>query len=224
MRSSTQALWTGLVCCAAAFSAAAATAASSAPAAAKATVACSFGAFANETDPAGLNVRQFPRASAKVVGTLPPVVLSTELHGFAVKVEVEVVAADQGWFLIERARDNPQLTGQPARPMFSGRGWVHGSKLTAKSQARLGYAQPRRSAAVVVQWKDGSSFDGDLVVVVINRHGIVIQMIRHCPTKLIREGYKNKQNVNSSLGHEYDATTFLFATCGRSNVTYLQPK
>lgn len=33
---------------------------------------CNFAAFVEETDPAGLNVRAEPSASAKVLGTLPP--------------------------------------------------------------------------------------------------------------------------------------------------------
>ena len=125
---------------------------------------CSFGAFVKETDPAGLNVRAAPRVAAVIVGRLPPVVFSRELAGYPVKVEVDVLAAERGWFQITHARDNTALTGQPARRMFAGRGWVSGVQLTAKSQARQGHTGPSHESAMALRLKDGGSFDGDAFV------------------------------------------------------------
>lgn len=122
---------------------------------------CSFGAFVQETDPAGLNVRSTPDKGSAILGTLPPVIVSHELDGLKVRVEVMVVSSEKGWFQIDQAKDNTLLTGQPERPMFKGQGWVSGRKLTVKSQARTAYAQPDVTASVAFSFRDGGSFDND---------------------------------------------------------------
>ncbi|NLR74150.1 SH3 domain-containing protein [Leeia aquatica] len=124
---------------------------------------CNFTAFVQETDPAGLNVRQAPGVSAKVLGHLPPVWRNREMGIFPVRIEVEVVAAQGGWFQIQHARDNPDLTGLPARKVFTGRGWVSGAKLVVKSQASKAYARPSVRSPVVLQLQDGA-FDSDEMV------------------------------------------------------------
>lgn len=120
---------------------------------------CSFGAFVMESDSAGLNVRQSPGPSGKIIGTLPPLL---EVDGYKVKIEVDVLGGKNGWFYIAHARDNTMLTGKPARKVYSGRGWVSGRKLTVKSQSKFGYAFPSKGAAVVLSLNDG--FDGDRMV------------------------------------------------------------
>lgn len=134
--------------------------AAGASAPATATV-CSFGAFVNETDRAGLNVRQAPSTASRILGTLPPVLTTAELGSFRIKVEVDVIGGQNGWFLIRGGRDNTALTGKPARRVFSGQGWVSGAKLTAKSQARQARASPDPGAEVTLRLADGSSFDSD---------------------------------------------------------------
>ena len=106
---------------------------------------CEIGAFVQETDPAGLNVRAAPNAKAKILGKLLPVHVDPE-QGYRTRAEVEVVASDNGWFLIRNARDNADMTGQPERPMYKGEGWVSGSRLIVKSQANVGRAAPLASA------------------------------------------------------------------------------
>nr|WP_297524355.1 SH3 domain-containing protein [uncultured Roseateles sp.] len=124
---------------------------------------CNFGAFVAETDPAGLNVRAAPSAAAKILGKLPPTFVEASMN-YGVRVEVEVVGARNGWFLIRNASDNEALTDRPARPMFSGEGWVSGSKLTVKSQADVGRAWPSPKAAAVLRIGDNETFDNDVVV------------------------------------------------------------
>jgi len=124
---------------------------------------CSFGAFVAETDPAGLNVRSAPNATAKVLGKLPPTFVEPSMN-YGVRVEVDVVGARNGWFLIRNARDNEALTDRPARPMFSGEGWVSGSKLTVKSQADVGRARPSPKAPAVLRIGDNETFDNDVVI------------------------------------------------------------
>ncbi|MCV9941069.1 SH3 domain-containing protein [Boseaceae bacterium BT-24-1] len=127
-------------------------------------VACSFGAFVSETDPEGLNVRAGPGTGNKVVGTLPPVKLSSDDPPVRAMVEVEVSAGANGWFRIAKARDNEALTDAAPRPMFKGSGWVSGRKLTVKSQANAGRQRPDAKAPAVLSGQDGVGFDGDAFV------------------------------------------------------------
>lgn len=98
---------------------------------------CSFGAFVTDNDPAGLNVRAGPDASSAIVGKLPPPALSDDDPPIRAHVEVEVVAAQGGWFRIRNAHDNA-LLAPPGRKVFSGAGWVSGRHLSVKSQAAVG--------------------------------------------------------------------------------------
>jgi len=125
---------------------------------------CRFGAFVLESDPAGLNVRQTPGLSGKIIGVLPPVIAGDALDGYPVKVEVAILGARHGWFRIADAHDNTALTGNAARPVFAGIGWVHGRKLTVKSQAQQGYLQPDETAARALHLRDGSGLDNDALV------------------------------------------------------------
>ena len=121
---------------------------------------CAFGAFSIESDPVGLNVRQAPNISSKVIGVLPPAIKSSELDDYIVKTELDVLGSQDGWILIANAGDNTMLTGKPARRIFSGSGWVSGRKLTVKSQAKFGYAQPNIKSQQVLETKQGD-FDND---------------------------------------------------------------
>lgn len=126
--------------------------------------ACAFGAFVNETDPAGLNVRAGPGTTHPVLGTLPPIRRSNDEPPIEARVEVEVVAGRDGWFKVRAARDNDALIEGPQRPMFKGSGWVSGRKLTIKSQASAGRARPEAKAPAVLVGHDGVSFDSDAFV------------------------------------------------------------
>jgi hypothetical protein len=139
-----------------------------ATAAAKATPAtgerCTFGAFVQEDDPAGLNVRAAPSAAARILGTLPPSFASADNPGFAVRIELDVLGQREGWFHVVHARDNEQLTGRAVRKVFAGEGWVSGRKLTVKSQATQGRTAPEADAPVALALDGGDSLDGDAIV------------------------------------------------------------
>ena len=126
--------------------------------------ACTFGAFVQEDDPAGLDVRATPSASGTVLGTLPPSFTSPDNPGFKVRIEVDVVGQQDGWFHVANARDNEQLTGLPARKLAVRQGWVSGRKLTIKSQASRGHASPDAHSATVMSLGDADTFDGDAIV------------------------------------------------------------
>lgn len=123
---------------------------------------CSFAAFVEETDPAGLNVRAAPSSSAAVLGTLPPV--WKDESGMRARVFVKVTATANGWFRVREAFEDEDLTGQPARPVYEGEGWVSGRKLVVKSQANVGRTRPDAKAPVAVQLKDGLLFDGSSTI------------------------------------------------------------
>ena len=126
--------------------------------------ACTFGAFVQEDDPAGLNVRAAPSTSGRILGTLPPSFTSADNPGLKVRIEVDVVGEADGWFHVRHARDNEQLTGQPARKVFAGEGWVSGRKLTVKSQATQGHAAADARSATVLTLGEGEGFDNDAFV------------------------------------------------------------
>lgn len=125
---------------------------------------CQFGAFVQEDDPAGLNVRAAPSSGGRILGTLPPSFSSPDNPGLPVRIELDVLGQQDGWFHVEHARDNAQLTGRPARKVFAGDGWVSGRKLTVKSQAATGRASPDAGARVVLSLGDGDTLDGDALV------------------------------------------------------------
>ncbi len=126
---------------------------------------CDFGAFVDEADPAGLNVRAAPLPTARILGKLPPTFVNPSMEfPIHVRVEVEVIGARNGWFLIRNAQDNDTLTERPARPMFSGEGWVSGTRLVVKSQADVGRARPDPRAPAVLRVGDDETFDNDVLV------------------------------------------------------------
>ncbi|WP_431050916.1 hypothetical protein [Roseateles sp. L2-2] len=124
---------------------------------------CEIGAFVQETDPAGLNVRAAPNSKAKVLGKLVPVYRDPE-RGYRTRAEVDVIASEGGWFLIRNARDNPDMSGQPERKMYQGEGWVSGSRLIVKSQARVGVEAPLRSAREVLRLQGNDAFDSSAMM------------------------------------------------------------
>ncbi|MFX1679031.1 hypothetical protein PV762_07340 [Mitsuaria sp. CC2] len=80
------------------------------------------------------------------------------------RVFVKVTATAKGWFRIREAFEDESLTGQPARPVYEGEGWVSGRKLVVKSQANVGRTRPDAKAPVAVQLKDGLFFDGSSTI------------------------------------------------------------
>lgn len=125
--------------------------------------ACTFGAFVEEHDPAGLNVRSAPDPKAAVIGKLPPIWISKQ-DNLQERVEVEVVEARNGWFRIRRAGDFTRLSGRPSRPTFDGEGWVSGTRLSVKTQALRGRASPSADSASVFRSVDGEPLDSDALM------------------------------------------------------------
>jgi hypothetical protein len=125
------------------------------------TEPCSLGAWSNDRDPAGLNVRAAPNAQAKVLGIVPPPRKLPREHEFTnepVKSEFRVVGHRDGWFLIEDIQP-PGVAYEAPYPRhlpqpFKGRGWVSGRMIGGAlangglPQGRL-YVSPHADAASI---------------------------------------------------------------------------
>jgi hypothetical protein len=100
---------------------------------------CSLGAWSNDVDPKGLNVRAAPDAKARVLGIVPPpwkMPKDREVFGpEPVKAEFRIIGQKDGWFLIEKikAPGTPYGEAYPRHlpQPFMGRGWVNGRMVGA---------------------------------------------------------------------------------------------
>jgi len=88
-------------------------------------VPCQLHALSVDDDPAGLNVRAAPSASAAVLARLPKWTKADN----GPYPELTILGFKDGWFLIEGAHYGDYGDPPPPKPLYAGRGWVHGSKL-----------------------------------------------------------------------------------------------
>jgi hypothetical protein len=105
---------------------------------------CKLQAWSTQRDPAGLNVRDQPGKAGRVIGTLPP-----DLPDASAAVGFDVIGSSDGWLKIKNAVDlaGPSAKDKGAkvklpRKIYSGEGWVHGSKVRVAVQTAKGYAAP----------------------------------------------------------------------------------
>lgn len=123
---------------------------------------CRAYAYLADQDINGVAVRKGPNATSSLIAMLPalrmkPAGGGLELYG----AEVTIVGTDgRGWFLIEGAEYEPDDdAGGPPRKVqnfgdtgqiYSGRGWVHGSRLGTTIVATRGLRdRPGRSAKIL---------------------------------------------------------------------------
>ncbi len=92
------------------------------------TVTCSMNAWAADPDPAGLNVRAAPTASAAVLGHY----IWRKNADTGNFVEFEIKGFKDGWFLIEGGTYGDYGDPPPPEPVYNGRGWVHGSRIAGQ--------------------------------------------------------------------------------------------
>jgi hypothetical protein len=76
---------------------------------------CAIRGYLNDPDPKGTNVRAAPRATAPVIGRLPPRAKMKD-EDEIVGVEFEIIGSKDGWLLVRN----------PDRGEFKGPGWVSG--------------------------------------------------------------------------------------------------
>jgi hypothetical protein len=106
------------------------------------TEPCDLGAWSEDSDPKGLNVRAEPTVKARVLGTLPPPYRlkmggseNTPDGGWL--TEFRIIGFKDGWFLIDGAtppgkeyEDEEKYPRNAPKP-YAGRGWVAASKVGA---------------------------------------------------------------------------------------------
>jgi hypothetical protein len=120
---------------------------------------CEIAGWSNDPDPAGMNVRAEPNASARILGRVPAPWRSGGRQGdpaTTYKAEFDIVGYRDGWFLIENIKApgdgyEERLPAGRVRP-YGGRGWVS-ARLVGAALANGGlpsgqlYAAPHEDAA-----------------------------------------------------------------------------
>lgn len=109
------------------------------------TASCSVSAYADDSDPAGVNIRASASASSRVLAKAPT------LKGYG--MDLEISGAKDGWFRVEKGEYplGTEELGPKAAKKFSGTGWVHGSKLATSPTFRELYVLPHPLAAIVAR-------------------------------------------------------------------------
>lgn len=111
------------------------------------TTPCAMSGWSNDKDPAGLNVRAAPSATAPVVATLPP---ATKSKG-AYDAEFDIIGSRNGWLLIQHARFVDYDGGGPDQILFEGPGWVSGAKVGFEINDADVRSAPKTNAPVTAQ-------------------------------------------------------------------------
>jgi hypothetical protein len=114
--------------------------------------ACAIrGGWSTDGDPAGLNVRAGPSASAPIVGKLPPPEYVEEFDR-VMAVSFDVVETRDGWFRIANAYRGRDSMGE-ASTLPSG--WISGRHVGFELQTDKVFAAPDPSSPVVAEvWMD----------------------------------------------------------------------
>ena len=113
--------------------------------------------YLDDPAPRGRAVYAAPDTQSPVLGRiLPPVVLDG--RGWAASFAIR--EARDGWLLVEHAGDDSVVTETPARPMYSGRGWIRGKGVSVGVQASQAFAEPRHASDIVVQADPDHQLEG----------------------------------------------------------------
>ncbi|TMJ59186.1 MAG: SH3 domain-containing protein [Alphaproteobacteria bacterium] len=116
-----------------------------------AETSCAVRGFATDRDPKGSNIRSQPRATAPIVGRLPPLFPLTSAD--IVGAEFEIIGSKNGWLLIRNADAAIDKQGNGKR-VFKGPGWISGRLAGATLGMPELRAAPNRDAAIVARLYD----------------------------------------------------------------------
>lgn len=110
---------------------------------------CDFSGWSGDPDPAGLNVRAGPSATAPIVGRLPP---EERVDDYLFATGFDVVESRNGWFRIANAyRWSDERGGPSTLPS----GWISGRFLDFALQTDKAFAEPDPASRVVAtSWID----------------------------------------------------------------------
>ena len=100
-----------------------------------------------------VTVRAQPGPDADTLGTLPAMVKTPDYFFYG--VELNILGSRNGWIKIANAKDDPGMSSQPARPTYSGTGWVPGSAVSFSVQTDTGYARPDTSSTAIATLDGG---------------------------------------------------------------------
>ena len=107
--------------------------------------------YLNDEAAGGRSVHARPDSASPVLGRIAP---PSPAADYEVAVGFDILASRDGWLLVEGAADDPELTGKPPRPIYSGRGWIRSERVGVGLQASQAFARPRHSSAILVRATD----------------------------------------------------------------------
>jgi hypothetical protein len=96
-------------------------------------------------------VRSEPNETAASLGKiLGPVRVEDQGSIDYVAASFRVISAKGGWLHITHAIDDPDRTGQKARRMFAGTGWIDGKEVTVGVQSSKAFASPDNASQLLL--------------------------------------------------------------------------
>ncbi len=139
---------------------------------------CALQAWSTERAPIGLKVRDQPGKTGRVIGTLPP-----DLPDASAAVSFDVIGSSDGWLKIRNAvdlagpsaKDNGAGVKLPRR-IYTGEGWVHGSKVRVAVQSAKGYAAPGGKGEPSIDFGENWATEGAQVSAVLACDGVWSQV------------------------------------------------
>jgi hypothetical protein len=125
-----------------------------------------------DESPAGRAVQARPDAGSPLLGRIAPPDKDPK-GAYDVAVGFDILASRDGWLLIEGAADDTELTGRPARAMYSGRGWIRSEGVQVGLQTRQAFAQPRHSSPMLVRAVEPASLDNLFEIAACDGHWVL---------------------------------------------------
>lgn len=108
-----------------------------------------------ESAPEGRIIRAAPNASARVIGRIPAAVALPDGDGHW-PYEFDIIGSQNGWLEINHLSFDQTRGVTPTAPLFQGRGWIAAATVQVGVQTRMGFAEPRHDAPVLI---DGRTQD-----------------------------------------------------------------
>lgn len=152
--------------------------------------ACRIEGWSIDPDPTGLRVRAGPALTAREIGRLPAFIRNDDGdYGPA----FTIVASHDGWLRIAGANDRWRPSNLAPRPIFTGNGWIHGSRARVAVQSGIGRAAPRLDAAVVIDSGDQWLTDAGTISAITGCAGSFAKLRYHLPAEVTVKGVRDGQ-------------------------------